>query len=181
MSSAIPPRIVFAALAFVGLVAAAPESWTRVSPPKGGFSVETPCTEAEVEKFKSAPEELSGFKLPVQGRVICLKPGLILLAGEISAGDLPASSSNLFDMIVTEVAKDPKPDGKPTQTTLAGHRAMLNREVNGQRTAQVGFIELGRSRIIMIVTGFLPESTASLADQGQLIDRYFGSIAVTGQ
>jgi hypothetical protein len=174
-------RAACVALAFFGLVAAAPDSWTRVSPPSGSFSVETPCSIAEIDKLKSAPEDFSGFTMPAQGRVICLTPGLILAAAEIGGGEMAAGDPSLYDMIVTEAAKDPKPDGKPVQTTLNGRRAMINRQVDGKVTAQTGFIELGRGRILLVITGFQPDNTTPLAQQGKQIDRFFNSIAVPGQ
>ena len=177
--------VALVAVVFAGSVAMAADTvadaWTKVSPPSGTYTVETPCLPAEVEKFKQLPENFSKIEVPVVGRVICMKPDLILLSGEVIADGLPANGPALYDLIVDQAAKDPAPDGKPMQVTLNQRRAMVNREVSGQHMAQTGFIETGHDRIILIVTGFQPESKTPLAEQGKQIDRFFGSITVNAK
>ena len=95
--------------------AAAADNWVRVSAPDGSFSVETPCSEAELAFGKTAPDNLlKGLPLTVEHRVYCFKSAdFILGAGAFDVPELPWGTATLFDMISTLVANTKDVMGAP--------------------------------------------------------------------
>ena len=175
-----------AGLAFAGVSAAASaatgETWAIAPSANGMFSVETPCTEAEVVGFRSLPDEMvPELKFIPGSRVVCRRGQVILVAAEVGDPDYPKTGLSVFDSIVEQAKGDKTAEGTPTITTLNGRRAFVNRQEKDAMLAQTGFVEIDRGRIIMLIAGVQADSGLSVKDQGALIDRFYSSVKVTGK
>jgi len=150
------------------------ETWVRVAAPDGAFSIETPCSAAEIDELKnaSAPDDT----LNPQSRIFCKKANLIFVVGEHDEKELPAGTATLFEAVSARAASDKDVEGTPTLTTIDGKRAFLNRQIQGDVVAQTGVIEVGRKSVVMIIAGFPPNSGLSVEEQGVLIDRFCRSL-----
>ncbi len=183
-------RFVFStALAAVALVASVAvtadtlaDVWVRARPFSGTFSVETPCTAQEIETLRRSPPNFAAMKMTAERQVVCIKPGMIMAAGEVIATNASATGQSAFDAMVGLTGRDPAPSGTEMILTIVnGRRAMMVREVSGQKIVQIGFIETGHDRIITVITGFQPENTNPLEEKFKQIDRFVQSIELAGK
>lgn len=156
-------------------------SWTRASAPSRLFSVETPCTLLELERFKALPADvIAGSNLPAEMRVACSKDSVVLVAALVEVDAAETGNTTFFDALMDKAKSDTTAEGVPSRTVIDGRRAFLNRQVEGDVVAQTGFVEAGRNRIVLIITGMRPDSGLSITEQGQIIDRFCNSIKVSG-
>jgi hypothetical protein len=156
-------------------------AWLRTSSPDHAFSIETPCSIEELAKTKALPSELGGgVNLPQDGRVVCLKEGVLLAAGMVMEPALSKGEPSLFDQVTKSADHDPTAEGTPRLATINGHRAWLNRQQKDDVVAQMAVIEVGRSKIILGVTGG-NRSTLKPAEQIAMIDRFYSSIQVAAK
>lgn len=165
----------------VGLALAAVSSdalvWSRTVSPDGTLSAETPCTAGEIHAGRAIPNA----QLPIrnyvpESRILCRAGGRAFMAGVIDVNDAPAGVS-AYDHLVEMLGKRAPAQGKPSQTVIAGRRAIINRAVRGGTIAQTGFIEVGPKKIVTVVAGSMP-GAGEIADMGAAIDRFYGSIEV---
>jgi hypothetical protein len=156
--------------------------WTPAHSPNGLFSVETPCSLSEVAALKGMPgSALPGGNSDPDTRVLCKQGDVLFFAGEIDGGSLPPGTSSLFDLISTQAANDKTAEGTPKVTTIDGRRAWINRQEEDGALAQTGFVEVGRTKIILLLAGVQGKVSLSVKQQGDAIDRFYSSVKVTGQ
>jgi hypothetical protein len=171
----------FAAVALASAASAATLPWKRAATPDQSLSVETPCSDAEIENYRSAPEDLLGeIDLKQESRVLCLQDNLLLLAGALEIGTVPGSKS-AFDGLLAEMAKDPSVKNKPSVVTIGGRRAILNRVSKDGLSAQTVFVDLDATKVALILVGYQPGSTAGPTEQAATIDRFTQSLQVTSK
>ncbi len=164
-----------------GTLAQGEANWSVAAAPNGALTVETPCSASEIAALQSAPPDLiPNLELAPQSRVLCVKDPLIFLVGQVNAEDLPAGTTSLFDALVEQVSADRNASGRPTQTTILGRRAIVNREERDGIVAQTGFIEISRTSAVMLIAG-ARNSSLGVASQRQAIERFYGSISVSGE
>ena len=163
-----------------GALAQREAQWTSAAAPNGHFTVDTPCTAPEIAALRRAPAGLmAGVDLAPEARVLCSKGPWIFVAGEVNVEGVPAGSS-FFDILVQQAAADPTAEGRPTQTTMHGRRAFVNRQEQAGVIAQTGFVEIGRTRIILLVSGSR-DSSVGVDVQRQTIDHFFNSISLPSE
>jgi hypothetical protein len=157
--------------------------WLRAASSDHALSAETPCSFEEVEGFRQLPSDfLKGIILPSQSRIVCAKNGLILLAGVSENSEAEARGSAIFDQLMAFAKADKTAEGAPSLVTIDGHRAFLNRQESNGVVAQTGTIELSRRSIIVAVAGGgQPGVSLTVKEQGDAINRFYGSIKVGGQ
>lgn len=164
-----------------GALATDDDAWVRTAAPNGAISVETPCLEAEIAALRSIPDKaFEGINFVPGSRIICRKGPLLFVAGVAEVKEFPAGASSLFDSFAEGVAKERTADGKPTMTTVAGRRAIVNREEKDGRLAQSGLVEMSPTTVIFLIGG-AEDTSLSVAAQGQALDRFYASLKVTGQ
>ncbi|WP_447725412.1 hypothetical protein [Sphingomonas koreensis] len=164
----------------VGAATAADEAaWSRVIPPNGAFSIETPCKPVEISALRVVPDAALPINNYAPGsRILCRKGGMVFMAGVVNTTDLPAGVS-AYDVITEKVAKAGNVEGKPTLTTIGGRRALINRQVRNGLVGQTGFIEISPIKIITLVAGTEGDD-ASAAASIEAVDRFYASIKVAG-
>jgi hypothetical protein len=163
-----------------GALAQREAQWTSASAPNGHFTVDTPCAASEIAALRRSPAEvMAGVDLAPEARVLCSKGTPIFVAGEVNVEGVPAGSS-LFDILVQQAAADPTAEGRPTQTRMHGRRAFVNRQERAGVIAQTGFVEIGRTRVVFLVSGSR-DSSVGVDVQRQAIDHFFNSISVASE
>ena len=154
------------------------ETWVAATSPDGGLTVSTPCTAAEVEQLRSVPA--SALPLPVEpaGRVLCRKEIGMFVAGVVDVPAVPVGAASLFDFVSVRVRADAGVEGTPRALQVDGHRALLNSQQAGGRTAQTGIVEIDRLHVVMLVSGVEPGSGVTDADQIAMVDRFAASVRI---
>lgn len=171
------------ALPVQGVAAQIADAWTwaRAEAGNGVYSIETPCAAAELAEAQAMPiEAFANLKFLPDSRIICLKGDTLLVAGVAEAPDAPADAASAFDTLVATLNSDVSGGSKPVLTTLAGRRAMVNREQKGGKVAQVGIIELSRTQLLILIGG-TDDASLSVAAQGEMLDRFYASLKVAAK
>ncbi|HEX4694051.1 hypothetical protein [Sphingomonas sp.] len=154
-------------------------AWTLAAAPNGAFVVETPCAQADIISLRRVPDSaIANVTFAPDSRVICRRGKIMLLAGEVDLPAVPAAGRSFFDQFVESIKGDETAEGTPAATTINGHRAFTNRQVANGVVAQTGFVELSRSKIIMLLAGAEENSGMSVAEQGMIVDRFYASVKV---
>lgn len=184
MKRAITFLVACAALTAASAPAATASSdvWLTASAPNGLYTVDTPCAALEVEGYRQYPDSVfGGLSFIADTRVVCRQEKVVLLIGEIDVPDLPATGPSGFDSFVAQVTGDKTAEGKTSTFTVSGHRAFANTQESGDKVARVGFVELGRSKLLFVVAGIQEASGMTIPQQRALIDHFFTSIKVAAK
>lgn len=156
--------------------------WARAASPDGAFSVETPCSAAEVAASAALPDGIAAAAtLDARARVLCIKDTMLFVASIVEERALPADGPALFDAALAQVRADKTAEGHPTITTVDGRRALMNRQTKGGEVARTGFVEVSRSRIVLLIAGVRFGSSLSAVGQDDVLDRFTRSIRVTAR
>ena len=171
---------IIAAAALSPVSTAPPPPWGRSASPDGIFSVETPCTPAELEKLRDAPESdaAGGVAIKRESRVLCMKDGTFIAAWDQTIG---RTDKTAFDFLTSSNSGDQPAATKSSFTKINGHRAQVNREITESHTAQSVLVEVSETKLIFLMIGFLPASKASVSEQSEMIDRFTSSLKVAGR
>ena len=175
--------------ACIGLLAAAAPvaaqtsgTWTRLTAPDGAFSVETPCTKSESDATVGTPGPgATALVYGSKARIVCIKDALMFVAAEVAEPALPADSPALFDVVVEQMLGDKTAEGAPASTTIDGRRAYVNRQVQGDDTAQTGLVEIDRTRLVLLLSNVQRTGGAGAPQQRAAIDRFYASLRVTSK
>ncbi len=174
-----------AAMAFAGVsapaLAADNDVWAPVVSPDAFYSVETPCNSTEIAAANGLPENPE-WELKPQSRVLCRTGHYLFVAGEVEVPAVPDNGKTLFDWLEAGVRNDKTAEGAPSTTTVGGRRVFFNRQEGAAKLAQVGFVEINKTKVVMLIGGSDGESgSPAMQDQRAAIDRFYASIKVTGK
>ena len=157
------------------------ETWTLAPADNGAFSVETPCTVSEIAAFApTANQAFEKLGFTTGSLIACQKGPLLIVAGITEVDDLPEGVRSYFDDLAEGMPNGDGMAGKPSVTTFAGRRAIVNRQEKNGFLAQTTVVELGPKRLVMLMCAF-ENTNLSLAAQGQTLDRFYASFKVTAQ
>ena len=168
-------------LVFAGGASASDDVWTPAVAANGAFSVDTPCSTAEVVEFRKLPEPLMpGVTFVPNTRVACKHGETLLVAGVYDVAGYPATGPAVFDSFVQQLRSDKTAEGVASVTTINDRRALLNRQEKDGVLAQTGFVEISRSKLVVMIGGVYGGGM-KIEDQRALVDRFYGSVKVTAK
>jgi hypothetical protein len=164
------------------VAAAGANGWASATAPSGAFTVATPCSVSEVAALRGvAAIALRSVSLRPNSRVLCRKGKLLFLAGEVATPGVSTRSRPLFETLVAEVRADRTLEGTQSATRLSGRRAFVNRQAGAGAISQTGFVEIDRARVLFLIGGVQAGSDLNAAEQGDTVDRFFGSVRFAGR
>jgi hypothetical protein len=167
-------RALFAAAA-VGLpvgASAGDDGWSLASTSNGAFTVETPCDAADLAQGARVPDSAVNMAEIVSGsRVLCRKGSMLFVAGLLDLADTPAGAT-AFDLFAKHVRDDPTREGTPSELKVDGRRLFVNRQESSNRLAQVGFVEISRTKLVFAVAGADGSGTLAVEQQRRDVDRF---------
>ena len=176
----VPALLAFAGIS-AGALAADNSGWAPVVSPDAFYSVETPCNTTEIATGNGVPENPE-WELKPQTRVLCRTGHYFFVAGEVEVQTVPDNVKTLFDWLEAGVRNDKTAEGSPSTTTIGGRRVFINRQEDSARLAQVGFVEINKTKVVMLIGGSDGESgSPTMQDQRAAVDRFYTSIKVTGK
>jgi len=155
------------------------DEWARSAPVDQSYSIETPCTVAEVREQSMLPLEVNGSILDPDSNVSCIVGELLFSSGALSVAASEIGDANLFDYVVSMLEQEAvRSEVVIQQTNLAGKRAIISREVRNGEVAQTGIVELSNRELLMLISGGKPTAGEDVA---VLIDRHVESLKVASK
>lgn len=155
-------------------------SWVRSAPADRSYSIETPCTAAEVAQYSVRPLVINDKTLNSGTNVSCKFGNSTYSSGVMAAPAQALGDRKLFDLVFHGgVSEGTSPRDRKTisLTKISGMRAVLSRETTDEGVFQTSVIELADHKLLFLVSGGEGASTADLAE---MIDRHVESLKAPG-
>lgn len=153
-------------------------TWLRAESGNGAYSVEVPCTAAEVE-LHTAMLTSANVRVPAAEReeraaamVACRRGGGIFTVQLVTPRDLEPSVP-AYDQIVNRVrASLPIAGLEVNESTHDGRRMLTSRQQSGGTIGKTGIIEVSDRSYLLLVAGSGNGETVT----DEQIDRFFQSV-----
>lgn len=154
--------------------------WVRATSDDGTYSVELPCGAEEVLTHSTAMA-LSRAALG-GGTLACLRGGTLFSVQMVSAADDEPLPSPIFDMLIEGLRAETLDDGVVlTETSLAGHRAVITEEIESDAMARTGIVELSDRSYLFMMSGAIPNQGSVPADFAEQVERFFSSMEIVSR
>jgi hypothetical protein len=153
--------------------------WARSTPASQQYSIETPCSIADVQRDSAEPLQVGDQTLDEGSNVSCAIGETVFASGIVSVSEDEIGDENVYDVTIALLGEQTLPAGvNVTFVELDGHRALLSREQRGDEVAQTGIVELSNREMLMIISGGKPIDGM---DMNAMIDRHVSSLKVTSK
>ena len=152
--------------------------WTRAAAKSGQFSIETPCSAAEIEALIA---RRGGPVAPASdGRVMCLHRGVMFTA-IVRTAPLPEGydGPGAFDMMLAMGKSEIEASETIAVDEIDGRRSISNEELDEGRLARTVVIELSPNSLLMLVSGGPFEPGYEVEEISPMLDRFVNSLEIT--
>ena len=152
--------------------------WERIAAENGSFSIEVPCTQEGVQTDLRGLFAARSMKLDEGAHVVCIRSGVVLIAGQRSENAPEGERTNVLDQIIADTEGPGKDGVEKTIGEVDGRRALFSREASSDNIARTAIVEMGPSSLLMIVAGGPMEEGVAVEDVDAILNRYVASLEV---